>query len=69
MCEMDTPDIATIAAMADGMSAKSIVDYFKEKGITMEIVAGGVYPVGIKVGETTMYIPKLQPEEKQEDVA
>ncbi len=60
---MDTPDLATVVAMADSMSADAIVAHFKEKGILLEIVTDGIYPVGIAYERTTLFIPALQPQD------
>lgn len=61
MCDTDTPDLATVATMADSMSADAIVAYFREKGIMLQIVTDGIYPVGIAYERTTLFIPALQP--------
>lgn len=67
MCDMDTPDIKTVASMADNMSAEAIVRHFQEKGILLEIITGGFYPVGIAYDGTTMYIPALQPRDPKQE--
>jgi hypothetical protein len=51
----------TVASMADYMSAEEIVQHFREKGISIEIVTGGLYPIGIACDGTTLYVPALQP--------
>jgi hypothetical protein len=65
MCDMDTLSINEVADMAKNMTAQSIVNYFYEKGVTAQIVTGGIYPVGIQFGGTTMFIPALQPKEEK----
>ncbi len=66
---MDTPDINTIASMAASMSAEAIVGHFKEKGIPLQIVTGGIYPVGIASESTTMFVTALQPHEPERDAS
>jgi hypothetical protein len=61
---MDAPDTKTITAMAATMSAEAIVKYYRERGTHLEIVSGDVYPVGIKIGATTLFLAALQPEDK-----
>jgi hypothetical protein len=65
MCEMDTPDVKTITAMAHSLSAESIVAHFNERGANLKIVKGELYPVGIKMGNTTLFLAALQPKEEK----
>jgi methylmalonyl-CoA mutase cobalamin-binding subunit len=61
MDHIDEDGTVNLEALAKSMSVEQIIEYLQERGVKdVGMVNGGIYPVGIRIGNITSYIPALQ---------